>query len=72
MNRRTSAVAAAFIVAALGTAGCSAGSSHTAAGSPVAAATGGPLDLRGICPERIVVQVNWWPEVSRTEAPWVW
>lgn len=65
MNRHTPAVAAVLVAAALGLAGCSAGSPRTTAAGVGTVAAGGPLDLRGACPDKVVVQVNWWPEVSQ-------
>lgn len=63
MLRRSLAVVAA--VAALTVAGCSSGGSTTDAGPTVPAApAGGPLDLRGTCPDTVVLQQDWQPEAE--------
>lgn len=61
-SRRTAAAAIAVLLA-ITLAGCSrdAGQSSPAG---EAVASGGPVDLRAVCPPKIVVQDAWWPSMS--------
>jgi hypothetical protein len=60
MTRRTLVLLAATLVVALVGSACS-GDDQGAAPTP-AAGTGDPLDLKGVCPDPIVVQKDWQPE----------
>jgi hypothetical protein len=60
MNRRRLVLLAAALVVALVGSACS-GDDQSAAPTP-AAGTGDPLDLKGVCPDPIVVQKDWQPE----------
>lgn len=60
MNRRRLVLLAAALVVALVGSACS-GDDQSAAPAP-AAGTGDPLDLKGVCPDPIVVQKDWQPE----------
>jgi hypothetical protein len=59
MNRRLVLVAIALAVALVGSACDDDGESAAPAST---AATGDPLDLKGVCPDPIVVQKDWQPE----------
>jgi hypothetical protein len=60
MNRRLALLAAALVVALVGSA-CTNGNTEGGTTAP-AAGTGDPLDLKGVCPDPIVVQKDWQPE----------
>jgi hypothetical protein len=60
MSRRMLALLAAALVVALVGAACT-GDDEGATPAP-AAQTGDPLDLKGVCPDPIVVQSDWQPE----------
>jgi hypothetical protein len=57
---RLALVAGVLALAVIGSA-CTDKSENTAGPSPTAAA-GGPLELKGVCPDTIVVQKDWQPE----------
>jgi hypothetical protein len=62
---RRYAVTALAAVAALIAAGCS--SSSTTSGGQEAsasAASGDPSSLKGVCPDTVVFQTNWWPQAE--------
>jgi hypothetical protein len=61
MNGRRLVLMAAALVVALVGAACSNDGGDTTAPGP-AAASGDPLDLKGVCPDPIVVQKDWQPE----------
>lgn len=58
-------VTAVAAATALIAAGCS-DSSTTSSGQPVAnnAAAGGASSLKGVCPDTVVFQTNWWPQAE--------
>jgi hypothetical protein len=65
VNRRPLLVASTLVTAAL-LAACGSGSTQTApaaAGAPAAPASG-PLDLKGVCPDTVVMQQDWQPEAE--------
>lgn len=65
MNRRPLLVASTLVTAAL-LAACGSGAApadSAAAGAPAAPA-GGPLDLKGACPDTVVMQQDWQPEAE--------
>ncbi|MDT7553652.1 MAG: hypothetical protein QOI16_2188, partial [Pseudonocardiales bacterium] len=65
MNRRPLLVASTLVTAAL-LAACGSGATATApaaAGAPAAPA-GGPLELKGVCPDTVVMQQDWQPEAE--------
>jgi hypothetical protein len=52
-------------VAACGAAGPSTGSAPaTGSATAVSAAPSGPLSLAGVCPDRVVIQSDWWPQAE--------
>ena len=57
-----------LLVAALAAAGCSFGDDEPSAPPPASGAGGGAaqdrLDLKGVCPDPIVVQTDWFPETE--------
>ena len=57
-----------LLVAALAAAGCSFGDDEPSAPQPASGAGGGAaqdrLDLKGVCPDPIVVQTDWFPETE--------
>jgi hypothetical protein len=59
------AVTALAAVTALIAAGCS-NSSTTSSGQEAAstAASGSPSALKGVCPDTVVIQTNWWPQAE--------
>jgi hypothetical protein len=59
------AVTALAAVTALIVAGCS-NSSTTSSGQEAAstAASGSPSALKGVCPDTVVIQTNWWPQAE--------
>jgi hypothetical protein len=59
-RRRLALLAAALVVALVGSA-CTNGGTDSGTANP-AAGTGDPLDLKGVCPDPIVVQKDWQPE----------
>jgi len=61
MYRRRLALLAAALVVALVGAACSNNNGESASQAP-AAASGDPLDLKGVCPDPIVIQKDWQPE----------
>ena len=58
--RRTAAVAVAALVLA-GAAACS-GDDGSAGQAPLTAGSSNPRDLRGVCPDPVVIQTDWHPE----------
>lgn len=62
---RKRATTALVAVACLALAGCGSSTVTTNTGPPAPAAPGGgPLDLRGACPDKVVLQQDWQPEVE--------
>jgi hypothetical protein len=63
--RSVGLIAAATALALAGTA-CSSSSSTGNGGQPVKAAApvGAPDALKGICPAKVVIQTNWWPQAE--------
>jgi hypothetical protein len=61
MNRRRLALLAAALAVALVGSACTNGDTDSGTPAP-AAGTGDPLDLKGVCPDPIVVQKDWQPE----------
>jgi hypothetical protein len=61
MRRRRLTLVAAGLALALVAAACSSGGGGNTSSAPAAAA-GDPLDLKGVCPNPIVVQKDWQPE----------
>lgn len=58
-------VAAAAAVVVLSAAGCTSGTSPTPDGpSASAAPSGDARSLRGVCPDPVVIQTNWWPQAE--------
>jgi hypothetical protein len=62
-RRRRLGVLAVGLVATLAT-GCAAGPATGEGGRPAAARAGAGTDLRGICPDPIVVQTSWFSQVE--------
>jgi hypothetical protein len=65
VNRRPLLVASTLVTAAL-LAACGSGATQSApaaAGAPAAPA-GGPLELKGVCPDTVVMQQDWQPEAE--------
>jgi hypothetical protein len=61
MNRRRLVLLAAALAVAMVGSACTNGDTDSGAPAP-AAGTGNPLDLKGVCPDPIVVQKDWQPE----------
>jgi hypothetical protein len=61
MNRRRLVLLTAALVVALVGSACTNGDTGSGTANP-AAGTGDPLDLKGVCPDPIVVQKDWQPE----------
>jgi hypothetical protein len=66
MPFRSVGLVAAVTALALAGAACSSKSGTASGGQPVktAAAVGAPNALRGICPAKVVIQTNWWPQAE--------
>ena len=62
MRPRKCAAAAAGVAVALVAAACSSSSSPTNNAPPAPQASESSLTLKGVCPDTIVFQTNWWPE----------
>src|SRR6266536_1647445 len=60
-RNRTLPLLAAALSLALIAAGCSSGTSKSS-GSSNAPAASGAQSLKGVCPDPVVVQTDWWPE----------
>ena len=60
-RNRTLPLLAAALSLALIAAGCSSGTSKSS-GSSNAPAASGAQTLKGVCPDPVVVQTDWWPE----------
>ncbi len=66
MSARSAGLAAAVAAAAVATTACSSDSGTSQGGQPVqqAAAAGAPAALKGVCPDTVVIQTNWWPQAE--------
>jgi hypothetical protein len=63
---RSAGFTAALAAVALAATSCSNDSANPEGGQPVreAAAVGAPDALKGVCPETVVIQTNWWPQAE--------
>jgi hypothetical protein len=64
--RRTPRPAVAVLAAVLAAAGCTTGGGPTPGGQAASrsAAAGEAVSLRGVCPDPVVIQTNWWPQAE--------
>jgi hypothetical protein len=66
LSGRSAGLTAAVAAVALAGTACSSEPSTPEGGQPVktVAAVGTPNALKGICPEKVVIQTNWWPQAE--------
>lgn len=66
MSVRSAGLAAAVAAVALAATACSSDPGTAEGGQPVkqAAAAGAPDALKGVCPDTVVIQTNWWPQAE--------
>ena len=66
MKRPPLLVAATLATSALLLTACGGGTTTTSSGPTAlpAAPAGGPLDLKGVCPDTVVMQQDWQPEAE--------
>jgi hypothetical protein len=62
-SRRLRRAVVLAVVAAV-VAGCDSGGSSTAEGQPAQRSAGAADSLKGVCPDTVAVQVNWWPQAE--------
>jgi hypothetical protein len=62
MRPRKLAPVAAGLTLMLAAAACTSDSSTTDTGAPAPKASGEALNLKGVCPDTVVIQTNWFPE----------
>jgi hypothetical protein len=55
---------AILLVIGVAGAGCDSGGSSTVDGQPADRSAGAAVSLKGVCPDTVVIQTNWWPQAE--------